>query len=193
MELYIYDFDDTLALSDSRVEIRRKDGQLDILNSRQFAEYVYEDGDEVDFSQFTRAQGEVIWNVARDFRLNHKDPNKDVFIVTARQHAEPVKEFLERILKLQGIEVIATAGSAGKVPWLEAQLDSKPYTDVHIYEDCMHNLEALADVVAQYNFELDYTEEPIRTHLFCVLEDKAVVTLENIRRVIRKIIIETHS
>jgi hypothetical protein len=193
MELYIYDFDDTLALSDSRVEVRRKGGQLKILNSREFAKYVHEPGDEVDFSQFTRAQGEVIWNVARDFRRNHKDPNKDVFIVTARQHAQPVKEFLERVLQLSGIVVIATSGSAGKVPWLEYQLDLKPYTDVYIYEDCMANLEALSDVIEQYNFELPRTVPPIRSHLYCVLEDKAVVTLENVRRMIRKMILEAHT
>ena len=60
--LYIFDFDDTLAMTASHVRVMRLDGTTDRLDSRQFAEYRAADGDELDFSEFTEASGTLIQN-----------------------------------------------------------------------------------------------------------------------------------
>jgi phosphoserine phosphatase len=55
--LYIFDFDDTLALTDSTVLVKKADGTEVELNSREFAKYREEPGDELDFSGFLSVPG----------------------------------------------------------------------------------------------------------------------------------------
>ena len=50
--LFIFDFDDTLAMTDSHVRLLRPDGTIERLDSREFAKYRYNPGDSLDFSEF---------------------------------------------------------------------------------------------------------------------------------------------
>ena len=58
--LYIFDFDDTLAMTNSHVRVIRSSGEVDRLDSREFAKYRYSPGDELDFSEFSRAEGTLV-------------------------------------------------------------------------------------------------------------------------------------
>ena len=155
--LYIFDFDDTLAMTDSHVRVIRSDGKIDRLDSRQFAEYRPSPGDNLDFTEFTRASGTLIQNTVDEMEnaiAQHGIDN--VFIVTARSESQPVRDFLDS-MSISVPEIIATAGSAGKATWLTRQLESRPYTVVHVYEDCRKNITMLKDVVEAYNEELNRT------------------------------------
>jgi hypothetical protein len=152
--LYIFDFDDTLAMTDSHVRVIRSNGQVDRLDSREFAKYRPEPGDELDFSEFTRASGTLIQDTVKAMQeaiSSHGLGN--VYIVTARAVGEPVSEFLSS-MGINPPEVVATAGSAGKATWLTRQLAQKNYGSVMVYEDCRKNISMLKDIVEVYNEEL---------------------------------------
>jgi len=189
MKLFIFDFDDTLALSNSRIVVNHADGTQSVLDSREFAKYVADPSDKLDFSQFTEASGTIIWNVAEIFRRTLDDSNCDTFIVTARAHGQPVKEFIEKELGLAGVRVVATAGSSGKVPWLVNQLQQKDYEEVVIFEDCRNNLKALGDAINAHNLEKRGIDQYINVVKHCVLPDQSVQILEKLRRKIRNIIL----
>ena len=60
MDLYIFDFDDTLAITDSQVRVIRN-GKDIFMTSREFAKFPYNPAtDELDFGDFGRAQGTLI-------------------------------------------------------------------------------------------------------------------------------------
>ena len=82
MELYIFDFDDTLALTDSKVRVVRN-GKDIFMSSRDFAHFQVKDTDTIDFSDFSRANGTLIKDTA-DKMLKMMNEGQDVYIVTAR-------------------------------------------------------------------------------------------------------------
>ena len=67
--LYIFDFDDTLANTNSHVRVIRKNGAVDRLDSRQFASYRPIPGDELDFTEFTEASGTLIDDTVEELEL----------------------------------------------------------------------------------------------------------------------------
>ena len=147
--LFIFDFDDTLANTTSRMRIQRGDDTLEF-TSREFADYRPEVGDIPDYSDFSKAEGETIDETIKSMINSMRMYGQDnVFIVTARAVAEPVRQFLHK----KGVtppEVIATAGSTGKSIWLKNKLETGNYDEVVVYEDSAENLKMLEDVVRQY-------------------------------------------
>ena len=155
MKLYIFDFDDTLAMTDSHVRVIRVNGNVDRLGSREFAKYRAEPGDNLDFSEFTEASGTLIEDTVQEMEdAIQKHGIGNVYIVTARSHGGPVGEFLES-MGVTVPEIVATSGSEGKATWLTKKLMSGNYDTVMVYEDCRKNITMLKDVVEAYNEELE--------------------------------------
>lgn len=149
--LYIFDFDDTLANTNSHVRVIRKNGAVDRLDSRQFASYRPIPGDELDFTEFTEASGTLIDDTVDELEsaiTEHGVGN--VYIVTARSESRPVEQFLQS-MGVSVPAVVATAGSEGKATWLTKQLELNNYTSVYVYEDCRKNITMLKDIVEAYN------------------------------------------
>jgi len=186
--LYIFDFDDTLAMTDSHVRVIRSDGSIDRLDSRQFAKYRHSPGDELDFSEFMRASGTLIQDTVAEMEMAIKSHGiKNVYIVTARSIGQPVSEFLSS-LNIEVPEVVATAGSAGKATWLTRQLEMNNYDTVFVYEDCRKNITMLKDIVEVYNEAL---EKNIIYKAICILPSGKQEIVENLLRNFIKIILYT--
>ena len=175
MDLYIFDFDDTLAVTDSMVKIYRDEEVLE-MTSREFAEFSMQDGDHVDFDDFKRAEGTLIKDTANrmlEAMIDAGDAN--VFIVTARSVGEPVKEWLLTELG-KSPQVIATNGSAGKRPWLLKQLKLQPYKSVTVYEDCTHNIRDLKEAVEEHN---KINSDNVQYNAMCILPNQTIVKSES--------------
>ena len=57
--LFVFDFDDTIARTDSKVFLIRNNEKIN-MDSDEFASYHYQQGDELDFSDFNRVEGNII-------------------------------------------------------------------------------------------------------------------------------------
>ena len=168
MDLYIFDFDDTLAITDSRVKVIRN-GQEILMTSREFAHFPFDPAtDQLDFGDFHRAQGTLIKATVSEMQKAMEDGH-DVFIVTARAIAGPVEEFLTNEIGSHP-PVVATAGSEGKTPWLENQLRKETYMRVVVYEDCKKNIRALKNVAQSAG---------VPYAAMCILEDQSMVKAES--------------
>ena len=168
MDLYIFDFDDTLAVTDSRVKVIRN-GQEILMTSREFAHFPFNpSSDRLDFGDFQRAQGTLIKDTVAEMQKAMQDGH-DVFIVTARAIAGPVEEFLTSEIGSHP-PVIATAGSEGKTPWLQNQLSQEEYQRVVVYEDCKKNIRSLKDVAEAAG---------VAYSAMCILEDQSMVKAES--------------
>ena len=176
MELFIFDFDDTLAITDSRVKIIIKDtGVQKLMTSREFAYFPFDPTTmDVDFDDFMRADGTLIRDTI-DLMQQAMMDGADVFIVTARAVGPPVEKFLTKQLG-SCPPVVATAGSSGKVPWLMNQLRSKHYDRVVVFEDCVKNIRALKDTVDAFNKEAG---SKVMYAAMCILPDQSMVQKES--------------
>jgi len=175
MDLYIFDFDDTLAITDSRVRIVRN--KQDIwMTSREFADFRISQGDYIDFDDFKRAEGTLIKDTAAAMEKAMNEVGQaNVFIVTARSIGGPVKEWLIQEIG-KSPEIIATSGSAGKRPWLLKQLQSQKYQRVIVYEDCTHNIRDLKNAVLEHN---KTNQENVQYAAMCILQDQSMIKTES--------------
>jgi len=174
-QLYIFDFDDTLAITDSQIKLIRG-GEDIFMTSHEFANYRAEPGDELDFSDFGRVGGTLISDTVREMeRAIGEVGVGNVFIVTARSIGTPVRNWLEN----HGITsptVVATAGSAGKAPWLAEKLQSGEYSSVTVFEDCRKNIRMLKDTVDDHNTQND---QNVAYGAMCILPNQSMVKVES--------------
>lgn len=173
MDLYIFDFDDTLAITDSRVRVIRN-GQDIFMTSREFAQFDYNPStDELDFGDFGRAQGTLIKDTV-DVMVEKMSQGEDVYIVTARTLAEPVEQWLTSEIG-QSPSIVPTSGSAGKRPWLLQHLQTNNYDRVVVYEDCTHNIRDLKEAVEEHNAN---TSSNVTYSAMCILPDNSIQQVE---------------
>jgi hypothetical protein len=186
--LFIFDFDDTLALTNSHVVINDKLR----LNSREFAKYRAKPDDILDFSEFEDVKsGSLIQSSIDAMESAITDHGfENVFIVTARAIAPPVKRFLES-MNVTVPKIIATSGSANKARWLVRTLYMKEYDKVMVYEDCKKNIKMLNEVVEQFNIENDRSIEYSSVCVVIRENQNMYISKPKLREVIRKIILET--
>lgn len=176
MELYIFDFDDTLAITDSRVKIIMKgSGEEILMTSREFAHYPFNPSTmDLDFGDFARADGTLIKATIEIMQQAILD-GADVHIVTARSVAGPVQAFLEKEIGMSP-PVVATAGSAGKSPWLTNKLMSGQYDKVVVFEDCEKNIRSLKNTVQDHNAK---NSTSVEYSAMCILHDQTMVQKES--------------
>ena len=178
--LYIFDFDDTLAMTDSHVRVVKSDGSIDRLDSREFAAYRESPGDSLDFSEFTEASGTLIDDTVEAMEAAITAHGiENVFIVTARSEASPVSSFLTS-MNVTSPEVVATSGSPGKAEWLTRTLEEKKYNAVYVYEDCRKNISMLKDIVELYNESSG--RPPVGYHAVCILPSGKQEIIEKLLR-----------
>ena len=174
MDLYIFDFDDTLAITDSRVRVVRN-GRDIFMTSREFAQFDYRpETDEIDFGDFGTVSGTLIKDTV-DIMVEKMKQGEDVYIVTARSIAEPVENWLTSEIG-QAPSVVPTSGSAGKRPWLLKHLQPNNYDRVVVYEDCTHNIRDLKEAVEEHNAK---TGSSIEYSAMCILPDNSIQQIEN--------------
>lgn len=174
MDLYIFDFDDTLAITDSRVRVIRN-GKDIFMTSREFAKFPYNPTtDELDFGDFGRAEGTLIKDTVAI--LNELIANgEDVHIVTARAIAGPVKDWLSTEIP-RVPPIVPTAGSSGKRPWLINKLGQNNYDRVVVYEDCTHNIRDLKEAVEEHNAA---TNQSVLYSAMCILPNNTIQQIES--------------
>ena len=155
--LFIFDFDDTLAHTNSKIVIHHANGATSEMTSGEFADYRHEQGDELDFSQFdTDVEGLLIHDTVDAMEMAIEQHGKNaVYIVTARGQSKPVTKFL-KAFGVNFPKVVATTGSENKADWLKAMLIAGPWDQVNVWEDSMDNIRMLEDVVNQFNKDFQY-------------------------------------
>ncbi len=157
--LSVFDFDDTLAFTESWVYVKTKKGEFK-LDSAEFAVYKLKPGEEYDFRDFDR----MLRNpkiIKRNVDLLKKQLSKigrKVTILTARAVGFPVKHFFKTL----GIDVYVVAvGSADpkvKANWIEDHI-KKGYNPIYFMDDSPKNIKAVD------NLKKKYPNTKIKTYL----------------------------
>ena len=152
-KLRVFDFDDTLAFTSSKVFVNKQDGTKLVLTAGEFATYVQKPGDVFDFSDFNNVVDpkEIKWTTDILRRLITKD--SDTFILTARAHqaANAIRDYLNSI-GLSNVRIVTLENSdpKKKSDYIAQAIDEKGYNFVEFFDDSKGNIDAVAGLKLIY-------------------------------------------
>jgi phosphoglycolate phosphatase-like HAD superfamily hydrolase len=145
-KLRVFDFDDTLVKTNSKIYITNGDKQK-TLTPGEYAIYKPKKGDEFDYRDFESVINPTeirsITNVLR--RIVKKNGSEGVFILTARGAYKPIKQYLKDIGFEKKIIIVALASAdpKDKANWIEDKIDTEGYDDVYFADDSEKNVSAV--------------------------------------------------
>ncbi|MGI9555899.1 MAG: hypothetical protein ACR2M9_03480, partial [Cyanophyceae cyanobacterium] len=150
----VFDFDDTLAQSNSNVLYTMPDGTTGSLTAGEFAleaSGLTELGAEFDFSEFNEVK-EGRKGPLADLALKRQDKfgSKDIFVLTARPQSADIniKKFLDEIglnIPLENITGLENGTAEAKAEWMIGKY-ADGYNDFYFADDAFKNVEAVRNV-----------------------------------------------
>ena len=156
-KLRVFDFDDTLVKSNSKVYVINK-GKKKTLTPGQFAIYKQKSGDEFDFSDFDKViEPKQIKSMFKVFKNIYKaSGSRRLTILTARASYKPVRQFLKDV-GYNDVYVVALgdANPQKKSNWVKSQIE-KGYDDILFLDDSPKNVNAVKKLKQKYpNIKMD--------------------------------------
>ena len=156
-KLRVFDFDDTLVKSNSKVYVSNK-GKKTTLTPGQFAIYKKKSGDEFDFSDFDKViEPKKIKSMFKVFNNIYKaSGSRRLTILTARAAYKPVRKFLKDV-GFNDVYVVALgdANPQKKADWIQSQIQ-KGYDDILFLDDSPKNVKAVKNLKKKYpNVKMD--------------------------------------
>ena len=147
----IFDFDDTLATTDTRVRVVHKDGTESFLNPAEYAVYNAKPGDEFDYTEFNKMLKspkpiDKIWKL---LVAATKNPANKVTILTARRLAFPIRYWLKRMGLDVYVVAVASSDPQKKVDWIEKEI-KRGATNITFIDDSIKNVKAVAKLSDEY-------------------------------------------
>jgi hypothetical protein len=151
----IFDFDDTLATSKSKVIVEMPDGSTNQLTPAEFAKQhskLEKQGAAFDFSQFNEViDGKPGPLVAKLKKAIDKFGNKDVFVLTARPQtsAQAIYDFLKGIgleVPIENITGLEDGTPQAKANWVIGKA-GEGYNDFYFTDDVYKNVKAVQEAL----------------------------------------------
>tara|TARA_R110002012_G_scaffold4703_3_gene21661 strand:+ start:17131 stop:24600 length:7470 start_codon:yes stop_codon:yes gene_type:complete len=155
----VLDFDDTLAITKSKIKFTRPDGTTGSLNAEEYAS-TYQDltdqGYTWDFSEFNEVVGgETAPLFNKALKLAGKFGTKDMFILTARPAASA--KAIQTFLKANGLDIplknitgLGNSTSEAKALWIADKV-ANGYNDFYFADDALQNVQAVSNMLDQFD------------------------------------------
>ena len=148
-KLRVFDLDDCLVHSNSKIHVKKASGNSLVLTAGQYAVYEKEPGDEFDYSEFQKlVDPEVIeWTLKILKRVVGKCGINGAVILTARGTKEPAEEFLN-MNGIPGVPVVALNDSHpdSKAQWILMVIKRFGYAEVEFFDDSPKNIKAVNNI-----------------------------------------------
>ena len=154
-KIRIFDFDDTLAQSNSQVLYTLPNGTTGKLNATEYAkrdQELKDKGATFNFSEFSKVidgKKGPLFKVAQ--KINAARGNEDLFVLTARpaNAAGPIQEFLKLAgldFKKENIIGLGDGTAQAKADWVQSKVN-EGYNDFYFADDAIKNVEAVKQVL----------------------------------------------
>jgi len=153
----VFDFDDTLAKSKSKVLYEMPDGKTGKLTATEFAkrsEDLESKGAIFDFTEFNKVvEGKKGPLADLALKRQGKFGSKDIFVLTARPQAsaQSIKNFLDGIglnLPLKNITGLEDGAPSAKGNWVASKA-AEGYNNFYFADDALKNVKAVKEVLDQ--------------------------------------------
>ena len=149
--LSIFDFDDTLAKTDSWIYVKTPDGKEKKLDPAQFAVYKLKGDEEFDFREFDRTlkNPRTIKKNVDLLKTQLSKSDRKVTILTARRLGAPISQFFRTI----GIDPYVVPLGSGdpqmKADYIEKEIE-KGYDPIYFMDDSPKNIQAVDGLKKKY-------------------------------------------
>ena len=156
-KLRIFDFDDTIAKSDSNIHITTDTGEKIEMTPGEYATHKINPNYKYDFSEFDEVinprEIKQITNIIRN-ALNAGTEEREIAVLTARDPAAegPIRNYLDSIgLDPSKItfELLATSDPQAKADWIENRIKNGAI-DVLFFDDSGKNVDAVQNLTVKY-------------------------------------------
>lgn len=152
--LYVFDFDDTLAKTKSKIYVTNElTGENFSLTPAEFAMYEPRAEDEFDFSEFNKLirPQEIDWTLKLLRRVVEKYGHDGAVILTARQFARPVRRFLkDRGLGDIQIQPLGDGHPEKKSNWISAVIQNLNLEKLVFFDDSHKNVEVVRNIKEKF-------------------------------------------
>jgi hypothetical protein len=152
--LYVFDFDDTLAWTDSHVRVFRGGRLHRTLKPHEYAKYQKQPGDEVDYSDFANLIDPEVIELTMDTMLGAYERGDRVMILTAR--GPSAKRDIHTFLADNGIEIpmedivtLNDSNPAAKGEFVARVVAGEEFDSVEFFDDSEANVQAVYDMVGE--------------------------------------------
>jgi phosphoserine phosphatase len=146
--LYVFDFDDTLIKSTSKIRVRTESGKVIELTAAESSVYNSQPGDQFDYSAFhSKVEATPIqWTMNILSQVYADNGPGNVVILTARGNMQVVKDFMDD-LGFTDIEIIALGTDSADTPmakaaWISTRINDKEQ-NVEFFDDSYKNVAAV--------------------------------------------------
>ena len=147
---YIFDFDDTIAKSDSWIYIIKNGKEIKKLDAAEFAVYTPKQGEEYDFRDFDRKiRNPRLIKKNADLLKKQLSKNRRVTILTARRLGAPINHFFKSIGIQPYVVPLGSADPQKKAEYIETQI-KKGYTTIYFMDDSHKNVRAVKNLQRKY-------------------------------------------
>lgn len=149
---YIFDFDDTIAMSDSWVYITKDGKDIKKLDAAEFAVHDgLATGEEYDFRDFDRKirNPRLIKRNADILKKQLKKGGRKVTILTARRLGAPINHFFKSIGIQPYVVALGSADPQKKAAYVEKEI-KKGYTTIYFMDDSHKNVRAVKGLQRKY-------------------------------------------
>ena len=156
-KIRVFDFDDTLARSKSKVLYELPDGKTGKLSATEFArrsEALEAEGAVFDFTEFNKVvdgKKGPLFDLAKT--MAESPGSRDMFVLTARPQAsaKAIQVFLEELglkIPIENITGLENGSANAKGRWI-AEKAAKGYNDFYFADDAIKNVKAVKEVLDQ--------------------------------------------
>ena len=151
----IFDFDDTLATTKSKIIVNMPDGKVKKITPAEFAKQhsnLEQQGATFNFNEFNKVvDGKPALASKKLEKAIKKFGNKDVYVLTARpqQSAQAIYEFLKGIgleIPLKNITGLENGTPQAKANWVVGKA-AEGYNDFYFTDDVYKNVKAVQDAL----------------------------------------------
>jgi hypothetical protein len=150
--LVVFDFDDTLARTDSYIYLTKADGTKVTLDPAEYAVYKQEPGDTFDYSDFNRMlrNPRIIKHNVDMMRAAMRNPQNRVTILTARALAFPIRYYFKTVHGFEPYVIgVGSSDPKKKSDWIAKHI-RKGYTDVFFIDDSPKNVKAVSELQQEF-------------------------------------------
>ncbi len=149
--LSIFDFDDTIAQSDSWVYITKDGKTIKKLDAAEFAVYKLKDGEGYDFKDFDRKirNPRLIKKNADLLKKQLQKGGRKVTILTARRLKAPINHFFKTIGINPYVVTLGSADPQKKAEYIEKEIQ-KGYDPIYFMDDSPKNIQAVDALKKKY-------------------------------------------
>ena len=147
-KLVVFDFDDTLMKTDSKVYITHGDGTKEQANADEWNKYEHRPGDTFNFDEFFKIDYLInpreIKPQMDSLRHNVKIGN-DVWVLTNRENTNPIKKYFNSKGLHIGVYGTGTSNPQGKKSWFEEKI-REGYKDIEFFDDSEKNIQMISSL-----------------------------------------------